>query len=212
MAGLRQGFFLRAFRGSGCIGFRLQTCRDNVLTVTVATHGLTCGAFQASWLTRAGKLLDTHGMPQHRQDADTAGAAACLDKFLCEAQRLLSGALQRSHSFFERAGRCGAQGPPGTGKTRTLLALLQVLATANAMKPKRFAQVGPILACGDTNAATDNLVEGLLERGVRVVRIGLPSKVRIARPKLTSLGSQGGCPRLFELSIAEPLKHVRSCE
>jgi len=103
----------------------------------------------------------------------------------------------------------GAQGPPGTGKTRTLLALLQVLATANAMQPKRFAQVGPILACGDTNAATDNLVEGLLERGVRVVRIGLPSKVRIARPKLTSLGSQGGCPRLFELSTAEPLKHVR---
>ena len=38
--------------------------------------------------------------------------------------------------------------------------------------------MGPILACADTNAATDNLVEGLIERGIDVVRLGQPAKVR----------------------------------
>jgi len=69
-----------------------------------------------------------------------------------------------------------AQGPPGTGKTKTLLALLHVLAAADGAR--RAEHAGPILACGDTNAATDNLVEGLLQRGVRVIRLGQPSKAR----------------------------------
>lgn len=72
-------------------------------------------------------------------------------------------------------GRHG-QGPPGTGKTRTLLALLEILACISAA-PSRAAQIGPILACADTNAATDNIVEGLLERGIRVTRMGQPAKV-----------------------------------
>lgn len=37
--------------------------------------------------------------------------------------------------------------------------------------------MGPILACADTNAATDNLVEGLVERGINVTRLGQPAKV-----------------------------------
>ena len=68
------------------------------------------------------------------------------------------------------------QGPPGTGKTRTLLALLEILARISAA-PGRAAQIGPILACADTNAATDNIVEGLLQRGIRVTRMGQPAKV-----------------------------------
>jgi len=75
-----------------------------------------------------------------------------------------------------RRARAPAQGPPGTGKTKTLLALLHVLATADGAR--RAEHAGPILACGDTNAATDNLVEGLLQRGVRVIRLGQPSKAR----------------------------------
>ena len=67
------------------------------------------------------------------------------------------------------------QGPPGTGKTRTLLALLEVLARINAV-PGRRQTMGPILACADTNAATDNLVEGLLARGIAVTRLGQAAK------------------------------------
>ena len=73
------------------------------------------------------------------------------------------------------------QGPPGTGKTRTLLALVHVLlATARvaAAQDPLAAARGPVLACGDTNAAADNLVQGLAARGVRVVRVGNPAKVR----------------------------------
>ncbi|EIE21783.1 P-loop containing nucleoside triphosphate hydrolase protein, partial [Coccomyxa subellipsoidea C-169] len=69
------------------------------------------------------------------------------------------------------------QGPPGTGKTRTLLALLEILARISGT-PQRAAMMGPILACADTNAATDNIVEGLLARGINVTRMGQPAKVR----------------------------------
>ena len=68
------------------------------------------------------------------------------------------------------------QGPPGTGKTRTLLALLEVLSRISG-EPGRADAMGPILACADTNAATDNLVEGLVERGIEVTRLGQPAKV-----------------------------------
>ena len=65
------------------------------------------------------------------------------------------------------------QGPPGTGKTRTLLAFMEVMVNTPSL-PIPFA---PILACADTNAAVDNIVEGLVERGVNVVRLGQPAKV-----------------------------------
>ena len=76
--------------------------------------------------------------------------------------------------------RCyvAAQGPPGTGKTRTLLALLEVLSRISG-EPGRANAMGPILACADTNAATDNLVEGLVERGINVTRLGQPAKVTL---------------------------------
>ena len=72
--------------------------------------------------------------------------------------------------------RIAVQGPPGTGKTRTLLALLEVLSRISG-EPGRPNAMGPILACADTNAATDNLVEGLVERGIDVTRLGQPAKV-----------------------------------
>lgn len=72
------------------------------------------------------------------------------------------------------------QGPPGTGKTQALLSLLDILCSTAAKSKARFREMGPILACGDTNAATDNIVEGLHKRGIRVVRAGQPGKVAIA--------------------------------
>lgn len=69
------------------------------------------------------------------------------------------------------------QGPPGTGKTRTLLALVEVLVKTALKLPSRWKAMGPLLACADTNAAVDNLVEGLVGKGLKVVRLGQPAKV-----------------------------------
>ena len=41
--------------------------------------------------------------------------------------------------------------------------------------PERM--LGQILVCADTNAATDNIVEGLLAAGISVIRVGQPAKV-----------------------------------
>eukprot|EP00878_Enallax_costatus_P046783 GHUV01057069.1.p1 GENE.GHUV01057069.1~~GHUV01057069.1.p1 ORF type:complete len:325 (+),score=37.41 GHUV01057069.1:877-1851(+) len=88
------------------------------------------------------------------------------------------------------------QGPPGTGKTRTLLALVEVLVKTALQQDKRWRDMGPLLACADTNAAVDNLVEGLVGKGLKVVRLGQPAKVR-ARAHAASLS---GCDLLIASS------------
>ncbi|CAK9854930.1 unnamed protein product [Sphagnum jensenii] len=60
------------------------------------------------------------------------------------------------------------QGPPGTGKTRTLVHFIASFCRSGQ---------GQVLACADSNVAVDNLLEGLLEQGLRVVRVGQPVKV-----------------------------------
>ena len=58
-------------------------------------------------------------------------------------------------------------GPPGTGKTMTCIEVLQQ-AVQNDKK---------ILATADSNVATDNLVERLVNRGVNAVRVGHPARM-----------------------------------
>ena len=48
----------------------------------------------------------------------------------------------------------------------------------NRKLPAAKAKLGAPLACADTNAAVDNIVEGLIERGIKVVRLGQPTRVR----------------------------------
>ena len=61
------------------------------------------------------------------------------------------------------------QGPPGTGKTHTAVRILEAWAKQD---------IGTILAVADSNVAVDNLLEGLLRKNVRAVRLGQPVKVR----------------------------------
>lgn len=65
------------------------------------------------------------------------------------------------------------QGPPGSGKTRTLLRLIMA-AVAGMPKQKQ------VLATAASNVAVDNMVAGLVELGVDVVRMGQPVKVNAA--------------------------------
>lgn len=58
-------------------------------------------------------------------------------------------------------------GPPGTGKTRTLV---EVIAQAVARREK-------VLACAMSNTAVDHLAMGLVRAGLKIVRLGHPSRV-----------------------------------
>ncbi len=58
-------------------------------------------------------------------------------------------------------------GPPGTGKTMTVIELARQL----------IARGETVLAAADSNTAVDNLVERLAAQGVRVVRVGHPTRV-----------------------------------
>ncbi|MGB9590288.1 MAG: AAA domain-containing protein, partial [Candidatus Hydrothermia bacterium] len=58
-------------------------------------------------------------------------------------------------------------GPFGTGKTLTLVEIIS-FALRHGER---------VIACGDSNVATDNLLEGLMRKGFEPVRIGHPAKV-----------------------------------
>mmetsp|Transcript_158679 Transcript_158679/g.304459 ORF Transcript_158679/g.304459 Transcript_158679/m.304459 type:complete len:1518 (-) Transcript_158679:143-4696(-) len=62
------------------------------------------------------------------------------------------------------------QGPPGTGKTHTSVKILTLWAHVMGYKP--------VLATSECNIAVDNIAEGLVKNGVKVCRVGRPSKVR----------------------------------
>ena len=69
------------------------------------------------------------------------------------------------------------QGPPGTGKPRTIPALVEALARSFGKTRERQRELGQILVCADTNAATDNIAEGVVAAGIDIVRLGQAARV-----------------------------------
>ena len=93
------------------------------------------------------------------------------------------------------------QGPPGTGKTTTATNLLHVLAQRGS---------GPILATAESNVAVDNLLEGLLDLGVKALRICRPVKVREALRSATLDAVLEHHPRQEELAfLQDELRELR---
>ncbi|TKY86071.1 hypothetical protein EX895_004896 [Sporisorium graminicola] len=63
------------------------------------------------------------------------------------------------------------QGPPGTGKTRTIVTAIKLL-------KQDFQVPHPIMLAAHTNVAVDNLADGCIKEGLRVVRIGPSARAR----------------------------------
>ncbi|MGB1588782.1 MAG: AAA domain-containing protein [Candidatus Poseidoniaceae archaeon] len=94
------------------------------------------------------------------------------------------------------------QGPPGTGKTHTAVHLLKALTEMGR---------GPILACAESNVAVDNLLEGLLNIGVKAVRFGRPVKVRESLREATLDALSAKHPKQDEIAfIQEEMDGIRA--
>lgn len=63
------------------------------------------------------------------------------------------------------------QGPPGTGKTRTIVTAIKLL-------KQDFRVPHPIMLAAHTNVAVDNLADGCIKAGLRVVRTGPSARAR----------------------------------
>eukprot|EP00890_Picochlorum_soloecismus_P000319 jgi/Picsp_1/1288/NSC_04769-R1_regulator of nonsense transcripts 1 homolog len=85
-------------------------------------------------------------------------------------------------------------GPPGTGKTRTVIGFASVICSMRERSMDTKQNLGRVLAIAETNAAADNLLEGIGLLGLRVTRVGQTSRIR---PQLRhlSLEAQGEASR-----------------
>ena len=80
-------------------------------------------------------------------------------------------------------------GPPGTGKTTTLVEAIYQLVRRNEK----------VLVTAPSNAAVDNIVKGLIQQGINVVRVGNSSKVDETIFKHTPEGRLAGSQQLKEI-------------
>ena len=88
-----------------------------------------------------------------------------------DAPRLFNGALNEFQAEAVLRALCATRfavihGPPGTGKTTVLVELVR----QEAARGRR------VLATAPSNVAVDNMLEKLLESGLRVVRLGHPAR------------------------------------
>ncbi|KAF2128236.1 P-loop containing nucleoside triphosphate hydrolase protein [Dothidotthia symphoricarpi CBS 119687] len=86
------------------------------------------------------------------------------------------------------------QGPPGTGKSYTGVAIIKAL-----LRNRKAADLGPIICVCYTNHALDQLLEHVVEDGVRqVVRLGSRSKSELLKNLTLSRVAEGAEPTKTE--------------
>lgn len=81
--------------------------------------------------------------------------------------RLNESQLQAVTAITENKNICIVHGPPGTGKTTTLVEAVQHLVNSGEK----------VLISAPSNTAVDNIAKGLIEKGVKLLRVGNASKV-----------------------------------
>lgn len=82
------------------------------------------------------------------------------NRYLNESQQ------QAVNTILQNERLCIVHGPPGTGKTTTLIeAVLQLV-----------QQGEKVLVCAPSNAAVDHICKGIIEQGIRLLRVGNASK------------------------------------
>ncbi|GLC68768.1 hypothetical protein PLESTF_000734600 [Pleodorina starrii] len=166
---------------------------------------------------------------EDRWREDARSALAAQQGLNGSQRRAVAAALTRTVTLW--------QGPPGTGKTRTLLALIEVLvrvrnaagtgpgpaaytprgsgrsgrSPTSSSSSRRAEAMGPVLAVADTNAAVDNIVEGLAARGVAAVRLGPAAKARESLRQL-SLEAQAEATPLGRKAVALRAQALRKQE
>jgi ATP-dependent RNA/DNA helicase IGHMBP2 len=91
-----------------------------------------------------------------------------LDTHMQFSNNNLNNSQQKAvQAIVQNNGMLIVHGPPGTGKTTTLIEAIQQL----------VKQQQKILVSAPSNTAVDNIAIGLLQRGVKILRIGNTSKV-----------------------------------
>jgi len=109
---------------------------------------------------RLRKVLFAEREPEF-EEFETAGELGNLDSRLDESQKEAVAFAVNSRDV------ALIHGPPGTGKTTTLVEIIREVVERNCK----------VLACAPSNVAVDNLVERLVLRGLRVVRLGHPARL-----------------------------------
>lgn len=155
--------------------------RQQFTRTLTAVHLSSAPASQDGNMTKDKDRRRRCGLPGKHRPSDgvlnvlfgntTKAAKVQAGKRIAKAQKVNDLNASQRRALNEAAFRCFTlvQGPPGTGKTTVSIRILKAWADARR---------GRVLCASDSNIAVDNVVEGLANLGVNVVRVGRPEAAR----------------------------------
>lgn len=90
------------------------------------------------------------------------------------------------------------QGPPGTGKTSMSIDIIGKWVQGQRMAHGSVGSTDKVFCGSDSNIAVDNLLEGLIKKGINAVRVGRPEG---ASPHLLKYSVEAEGKRVFETTM-----------